>query len=198
MRVLPNIVGCAFAIACLSAAPVQAQTTAYAVGQGSPNEINLSIPVTASVGGRCGFAEAPSGTYNQPDFDVIGLANDFEFELECTGPSRVAVVSQNGGLLAPGMVPSGYTTLAPYDVTLNLVGSGGPVNATCEVATLVSGSTCEFLGPATTTQGLRLTSTSINQTGTYLRVSAPPYAGTTQLVSGTYADILTVTVSASP
>ena len=112
--------------------------------------------------------------------------------------SLVEVVSTNGGLKTAGSAPTGYSTLAPYDVTLNLVGSSATANQTCQVATLVTGSTCTFLGPASTAQGLRLASNSINQTGTYLRVSAPPYAGATQLVSGNYADTLTVTVSASP
>jgi hypothetical protein len=200
VHMLPKIMALALLAPCVQAVPAAAQTTAYAAGQGSPNQIVLSIPVTASVGGRCAFATggAPSGTYDQPNFDVIGLNHDFTFALECTGPSRVAVVSTNGGLKTAGSAPTGYSTLAPYDVTLNLVGSSATANQTCQVATLVTGSTCTFLGPASTAQGLRLASNSINQTGTYLRVSAPPYAGATQLVSGNYADTLTVTVSASP
>ncbi len=183
------------------ASPAAAQTTAYAVGQGSPNQIALSIPVKASVGGRCGFkaGTAPSGTYNQPNFDVTGLNHDFVFELDCTGPSRVAVVSTNGGLKTGGTVPAGYTTLAPYTVALNLVGSSTTATANCLAATLVTGSTCSFLGPASTTVGLRLAASSLNQTGSYLRVTAPPYtAASPQLVAGSYADTLTVTISASP
>ena len=104
MHLLPKAIFAALAMLCAPVNPVFAQTTAYAVGQGSPNQIILSIPVTASVGGRCGFAagSAPAGTYNQPNFDVTGLNHDFEFKLECTGPSRVAVVSANGGLLTGG------------------------------------------------------------------------------------------------
>jgi len=180
--------------------PASAQTTAYAEGQGAPNQIVLSIPVTASVGGRCGFkaGSVPTGTYDQPDFDVTGLDHSFPFELECTGPSRVAVVSTNGGLKTPGSAPSGYTTLAPYDVELNLVGSTETASESCEVATLVTGSTCPFVGTASTMVGLRLDATSIDEIGSYLRVTAPPYSAATQLVAGSYADILTVTVSASP
>jgi len=183
------------------ASPANAQTTAYAVGQGSPNQIVLTIPVKASVGGRCGFkaGTAPSGTYNQPNFDVTGLNHDFVFELDCTGPSRVAVVSTNGGLKTAGSVPAGYTTLAPYTVALNLVGSSATATDSCLAATLVTGSTCAFLGPASTSVGLRLAASSINQSGSYLRVTAPPYsAASPQLVAGSYADTLTVTISASP
>ena len=184
------------------ALPAHAQTTAYAAGDGGPgpSEIRLNVPVTASVGGRCGFADgaAPSGNFNQPDFDVVGLNFEVPFELECTGPSRVAVVSANGGLLAGGTAVSGYTTLAPYAVTLNLVGASTSANASCEAGTLVAGSTCAFVGPASTSQGLRLAATSLEQSGTFLRITAPPYAGPLQLVQGSYADTLIVTVSASP
>lgn len=193
LRVIAGICSTALAV------PAIAQSTAYAVGQGSPNQLQLSIPVTASVGGRCGFKAGaePSGSYNQPNFDVNGLSRDFPFELECTGPSRVGVVSTNGGLKTAGTVPTGYATLAPYAVQLNLVGSTATATATCPAAQLVSGQACSFLGPATTTAGLRLGVASLGQSGSFLRVSAPAYAGSSILVDGNYSDVLTVTASAS-
>jgi len=180
-----------------------AQTTAYSPDSGrTPNQIVLSIPVTASVGGRCGFADGgtPSGSYNQINFDETGLLHDFSFVLNCTGPSRVAVVSQNGGLLTTGTAPTGYTVRAPYDVSLHLVANGGgtTADATCAASTLPTGSTCSFLGPASSAQGLRLSAASTLQAGSYLRVSAPPYSGASALMNGTYSDVLTVTLSASP
>ncbi|MGN6817664.1 MAG: hypothetical protein ACTHJR_03230 [Sphingomonas sp.] len=180
-----------------------AQQTVYAAGQ--PGVVGgfatLPVNVTASVGGHCGFAtgSAPSGSYSQPDFDVNGLNHDFSFVLDCTGPSRVAVVSTNGGLLTAGAAPSGYATLAPYTVTLNLVGSTTTANQSCAVATLTAstGTPCSFRGPVSASQGLLLNSTSVSQPGTYLRVSAPAYSGPSTLVQGSYSDTLTVTVSAA-
>ena len=192
------------AIACavvgaLWCGPSAAQT-AYAPGQGSPNSIVLSVPVTASINNHCGFATAPSGTYNQPNFDATGLLHDFSFTLDCTLPLRVGVVSSNGGLLAnAGSLPTGYVAFAPYDVTLHLVGDATTANATCAAATLTTGSTCTtFLGPASTTQGLRLNGPANATTGSYLRVSALPYPGPDVLVAATYSDTLVVTLSASP
>lgn len=181
-------------------AAASAQTTAYAAGQGAPNQITLQVQVQASVGGRCGFAATalPSGSFDQPDFDVTGFTHDFPFALECTGPSRVAVESSNGGLVTGGAVPAGYATKAPYDVALHLVGSSGSADASCAVATLVAGGSCPFRGPATTGQGLRLAASSIGQPGTYIRVSAPAYAASDILVAGRYADTLIVTVSVAP
>ncbi len=191
---------CVAASAWISGAQAQ---TAYAVGQGSPNNITLSVPVTASVGGQCGFSTAPNGAHYDPDL-TDGIPNvDFPFVLECTVASRVAIVSSNGGLKASvGPVASGYTDLVPYNVALNLVGdSVAPVSGSCAAATLAaaSGAPCAFRGPATTSQGLRLSGTSVNQTGSYVRVSAPGYSsGDVFVASNTYADTLTVTVSASP
>ena len=187
----------AMALSALAPIPALAQTTVY-----HPGSANVQVQVTASVGGRCGFAEAgaPSGSFHQPHFDTAGFSHDFEFVLDCTGPARVAVVSANGGLLTGGTADPGYATLAPYEVTLNLVANGGSPTAaaTCAAATLTTGSTCSFLGPAGPTQGLRLTAGSTLQPGSYLRVSAAPYSGAAQLLAGTYGDTLTVTLSASP
>jgi hypothetical protein len=184
--------------ALLGATPARAQTTAYAGG----NPIVLSIPVTASVGGRCGFADgaAPSGSYRQENFDKQGLASTFAFALNCTGPSRVAVVSSNGGLVAPNAAPSGYTNRAGYDVTLNLVASDGKTSAaaTCAAATLTASGACAFRGPASTSQGLRLAASSVNQAGSFVRVSAPPVSGGATLVEGVYTDTLSITLSVAP
>lgn len=174
--------------------------TAY-VG-GAP--ISLTLPVVASVGGRCGFAtgSAPSGSFDAGQIDQAGWTNQFPFTLNCNGAARVAVTSGNGGLRA-AVQPTepGYTGIAPYTVSLNLVGSGtnNNVNAQCAVATLVAtaSSPCSFIGPATQNQGLRIAPSSQNLTGAYLQVSAPAYAGPDILVQGTYSDTLTVTVSAA-
>lgn len=177
-----------------------AQTTAYADGQGAPNQIMLQVQVQASVGGRCGFAASalPSGSFDQPDFDVTGFTHDFPFALECSGPSRVAVVSSHGGLMTAGTAPAGYATRAPYDVALHLVGETESADARCPAATLVSDGACPFRGPATTAQGLRLAAASIGRSGAFLRVSAPAYAATDTLVAGRYTDTLTITVSVAP
>jgi hypothetical protein len=189
--------------ACVAAGAARADTTAYAVGQGSPNFIPLAIPVTASVTTSCGFATngAPNDQYNAANLDQ-GFSHDTSFTLQCSAPLRMAVVSANGGLLTPGAAPSGYTAIAPYDVSLNIVGDGG-VTATgaCAAATLTAASStpCTFRGPASTSQGLKLNGPSNNQPGSYVRISAPLYAGPNLLlVSSGYADTLTVTLSVSP
>lgn len=195
----------ALVAAALPVTAISAQTTVYAPGDGSPNSAQLQVNVLASVGGRCGFADlgTPSGTFDQRNFDVTGFSHDFLFSLNCTGPSRVAVVSSNGGLKTGGATQPGYIALAPYNVSLHLV-SNTPTtaDATCAAATLVAGTgTCSaFVGPASTTQGLRIGAPSTNQTGSYLRVAASAYnqvAGPV-LIAGEYADTLTVTLSASP
>jgi hypothetical protein len=122
---------------------------------------------------------------------------DFPFTLDCNVPSRVAAVSTNGGMTTAGAPPTGYANRTPYDVVLNLVGNEGTssVSASCTAATLTQGSTCPFVGPASSSQGLRLAGPAILQGGSYLRLSGKPYSGTELLIAGTYSDTLSVTVS---
>lgn len=195
-----SVAALAVSVLWLTAANVQAQVTA--VAGGSPGYIALTIPVTASIASRCSFASnaPPNGAYGNADIHG-GFTHSFSFALQCNGPARVAVQSVNGGLLATyGNVPSGYTNLAPYQVTLVLVGDPGVsmVSATCSALTLGPSATspCCFRGPASGTQGLELGGTAGNSPGSYLQVSAPPYSDPAiPLASSAYSDTLTVTVS---
>lgn len=154
----------------------------------------------ASVRDRCGFAEggAPSGMVNKADFDVAGISKDFAIRLNCSSASRVAVRSQNGALSHGTSVP-GYASHASYSVQLRLAGDDGTISAaSCDAASLTGSGSCAFSGTATQTTGLRLGAASTKDNGSYLRVSAPAYAGSQPLLAGDYSDTLTVTVSIAP
>lgn len=189
---------CALPLVFIQPERANAQTTA--VAGGSPDHIDLTIPVTASVANRCSFTIG--GTFTASDLNA-GFTHDFEIVLQCNVASRMGVVSTNGGLLAAVPEPlQGYSRLAPYRVTLNLVGNTGvaTVNAVCDAATLTANAAtpCSFRGTASPAQGLRLSGPSVSVAGSYLRVSATPYAGVGTLVaSSTYADTLIVTLSIS-
>lgn len=182
------------------ASNASAQVTAYAPGQGALNSIDVGIDVRASVRGRCGFASggAPVGSVQQADFDRTGFSKDFAVVLNCTGASRVAVSSAKGGLTMDESAP-GFATRAPYNVELRMVADNGTTAAaTCDAAGLSAGGSCAFAGTASTTNGLQLAAASTKANGSYLRVSAPAYSGTTPLAAGQYADTLTITVSIVP
>lgn len=180
------------------ASPAFAETTAYAVGQGSPNQITDSINVIASVGGRCGFVTAPSGSHNEPSFDDHAWQKEFPFQLDCTGAFRMAVLSANGGLVTSGVAPQGYSTKAPYDVSLHVVGNAATATSlSCSAESLTAGASCSYAGTASNTNGFYHAGPSTNQTGSYVKVSAPAYSGQSVLVSGNYEDTLTVSVAAA-
>jgi hypothetical protein len=186
----------ALAAAMLTAAAPAAAQTIYAGGV--PASQVLSIPVTATVGGRCGFATGgvPTGNQNVGQLDTTTWSHDFPFTLECTGPSRIAVVSSNGGLkTAPTVSAPGYLDTAPYDVAVHVVRTGGTTDGNCAAASLLGSSlaACALRGTAAPTVGLFVNTPSFGLSGSYLRVTKSAYTGT--LVSGTYADTLTVTVS---
>lgn len=186
------------------AAPAQAQSvpgTAYFGG--SPSNIVLSVPVRATVGGQCGFANgaAPNASLNVGAIDTNGWTADVPFTLECTGPSRIAIVSANGGLKTGATVSDpGYLGLAPYDVAVNVARTGGTTTSNCTAADLLTAAAtaCQLRGTASTTVGLSVPTPSFGLAGSYVRVSAPAYAGPGVLVTGTYTDTLTVTISPAP
>lgn len=188
-------------ISVIASQQAHAQVTAYAAGQGAVNSIEVGVEVRASVLGRCGFATggAPSGTIDQAGFDQSGFTKDFAIILNCTGASRVAVSSANGGMATSEAGGTGYQTKAPYNVALYVAADNGTnAAATCAAATLAAGGSCSFAGTASAATGLRLAGASTKANGSYLRVSAPAYAGTDTLVAGRYSDTLTITVSVSP
>lgn len=189
------------AISTIASQHARAQVTAYAVGQGAVNSVDVGVEVRASVLGRCGFATggAPSGSVDQANFDQSGFTKDFAIQLNCTGASRIAVSSANGGMATTEAGGTGYQTKAPYNVALYVAADNGTnATATCAAAMLSAGGTCSFAGTAGTATGLRLAGASTKANGSYLRVSAPAYSGTDMLAAGRYADTLTVTVSVSP
>lgn len=181
--------------------PARAQVTAYAAGQGAVNSVEVGVEVRASVRSRCGFATggAPTGSIDQADFDQTGFTKDFAIQLNCSGASRIAVSSANGGMATTIAGATGFGTKAPYQVAVKMVGDNGTsATASCDATTLAAGGSCGFGGAAGSTTGLRLPAASTKANGSYLRVSASSYAGSAPLVAGRYTDTLTITVSVSP
>src|SRR3546814_20032383 len=80
------------AIGVIASQPAHAQVTAYAVGQGAVNSIEVGVEVRASVLGRCGFAAgvATTGTGAQDDFEQKARKRD-------GGGKREAVSDSTGG-----------------------------------------------------------------------------------------------------
>ncbi len=164
-----------------------------------PADAVIQIPVTASVGGVCGFAsgQAPNATLFHANIDTTGWSDQVPFTAECTAPWRIAVSSQNGALKNAGAAASGYQNKAPYTVSLNVASDSGTVTAACPVAEIdqaVGSSPCTFKGTAAPTTGLVIPR-SFGLSGSYIQVAAPAYAGPDLLISGTYNDTLIVTIS---
>ena len=185
------------ALAGAMAMPAYGQVTAYAAGQGAVNRIEVGIDVRASVRDRCGFAAEglPSGSVNQADFDRTGINKEFAIRLNCSGASRIAVSSLNGGMASAQAAP-GYASTAPYNVELKMVGDNGTVaTGACQASALKATGTCTFSGTAARTNGLMLGAASTKANGSFLRVSAQPYTGQQPLLAGSYSDTLIITVS---
>ncbi len=178
----------------------QEQYAYYDAPSGKQSVAVLSIPVTASVNTRCGFQQTIDENFDVGYIDQAQWSRSTTFVPECTTPWRIAISSTNGGLLTDdaGALPGGYYNKAPYTVALNINTDGGVVEASCAAADLhdSAGTTCEFKGTATIADGMRVTR-SYQRDPSQITVSAPAYAGPGVLISGTYTDTLTVTVSPS-
>lgn len=192
----------AAAIVVAAAQPAAAQTFQYAYYDASPKpaSTSLSIPVTAKVNTRCGFQEVINKNVDAGFIDETNWSDSVSFVPECTTRWRIAISSANGGLLTSGAASpaDGYLNKAPYTVALNIKTDEGDVNRSCAAADLHStaGSACDFKGTASMTEGLRV-ARSYQLTPSSITVSAPKYAGPGVLISGTYQDTLTITVSPS-
>jgi len=172
---------------------------------GYASNIPVTVPVTAKVTPSCGFdpANLPSGTLNWGDLNNA-FDGQINFGLRCNTPLNVGVVSSNGGLKSGASAASGYTALRDYQVELFLQGSPATADANCQASALVAAGACTFRGPATTTAasgGLFLNGSAVNGggyvSGSFIRVHDSAYAGASTLVaSPTYADTLTLTLSA--
>ncbi|HEY4545188.1 MAG TPA: hypothetical protein VIG90_02000 [Pedomonas sp.] len=178
--------------------PANAQTTAtHGTGQ---DRVEITVPVTASISGRCGFSAPPDAVLELGNLE-IAFSRDLTFVLQCNSPLRLGIVSANGGLKAPGTPTRGYTNLLDYTVTLHAVGTGGVSFLTaCTASSLAStaAAPCQFRGPASATAGMRLPGASSSDQGSYLRVSSQPAAGSRNLMaSANYSDVLMLTLSPS-
>lgn len=129
-----------------------------------------------------------------------GWSHQFTFALECTGLSRVAVTSANGGLKnSTAAASAGFTALANYNVKLNVLHNTGTVIGNCTADTLAAtGAGCNFKGDAALGNGISIPSPSYNLGNSYVEVSyAAPASGPTAglLTAGQYTDTLTITIA---
>lgn len=203
MGLRPVALAALLAIAPVSAQAATAPITAYypeaGVPVGAPSQAVMQIPVTATVGGTCGFTTggAPNGSIDAGQIDVSSWSGQVPFTVRCTAPWRMAVSSNKGALETPGTDVTGYSRRAPYDVKLHVNTDAGVVERNCAVALIAqtAGPTsCDFEGTASTSNGLLL-QRSYDLTGSYIQASAPAYTGSDILVAGSYADTLIVSIS---
>jgi hypothetical protein len=164
-----------------------------------PASATISVQVKASVGGQCGFQTAPTAIRNVGEIDINAWSETVNFVPECTAPWRIAVSSQNGGLKTAATVAAGYQNKAPYTVALNVNSDSGPVTANCPVAQIdqSAGATpCSFEGAASSSNGLLIPrSFQLAPSSIVMNAAAFNSTSTDILITGTYTDVLVVTIS---
>ena len=172
----------------------------------APDQAQLSIPVTASIGNYCGTTTLPTTLVHLGDL-TLALSTQVAMTIQCNGAFRMGVQSQNGGMLlgAPGSAPSGYTNLRDYDVTLNIVDNSNVTHtsSTCHASTLTATAALpctNLIGPASNSAPGFLVSTASTGKASNLTISGA-YTGSDILMSSNgvanYGDILVITLSAA-
>ena len=173
-------------------------------GPTSPNDIALSIPVTATIGTTCGTTTLPNATVNVGELNAVIPNTQVALTIQCTAAFRMGLVSSNGGLRSGVVAPTGYTNQRDYNVSLHIVDNtlAGHDSSTCLASQLTTGSSAcsNLIGPAASSApGFRVASASTNQSGSYLLISNANLTGSNILVSDTgYTDTLTITLTAAP
>ncbi|MCK5872397.1 MAG: hypothetical protein KAG26_06190, partial [Methylococcales bacterium] len=153
------------------------------VPMGGVNLASCTIPAaaTSSVTSGTGIVATVGGL----DFDIVGnqvLAGEGMLSYAgsiCNGASSVELKTDNGGATTAGAAPAGFANVIDYSATFDFgtCSSGVPLAA---VAAGIGGST---------------TTACANPESAPLEVSVVVVPTTDPLIKGSYADVLTVTVT---
>jgi hypothetical protein len=110
------------------------------------------------------------------------IINKSYASVACNTPSNVQLTSQNGGVKTVATPPSGFTNVIDYTSTATFSGA----TATLDTAALPAATAPEA--------GVAVSTTGATPSGT-MSVAITPRANTLRLLSGTYSDVLTITIT---
>ncbi|MBS0243569.1 MAG: hypothetical protein JSS20_15440 [Proteobacteria bacterium] len=113
---------------------------------------------------------------------VTSVINKSYASAACNAPANLQLTSQSGGVKTTGTPPSGFTNIIDYSSSATFSGA---------TATLNTASTPTATGPES---GTAASTTGTLPSGT-LSVAITPTANSQKLLSGTYSDTLTITIT---
>lgn len=168
-------------------ATMTAATAAFLLaGVGAAMATDQNINITATVNGFCTIAgsEIPgndSAAINTSGGNVVVAAIYKTYPVVCNKAADTKLTSQNGGLSGPAAV-TGFDHIINYMAST----SGFVVNPGGSTATNLGVGAAEQLGATVATGGASAASVTVTIT---------PIANGQPLLAGSYADILTLTIS---
>lgn len=145
--------------------------------------VSGTVAKVCSIGGVA-HPTADSATIPVTSAGAVNTAviNRSYASVTCNTPSNVQLTSQNGGVKTSGTPPSGFTNIINYSATATFSGAMASVNtATNPAATGAEA-------------GAVVSTTGTTPTGT-MSVAITPQANAQRLLTGTYADTLTITIT---
>jgi hypothetical protein len=131
--------------------------------------------------------------FAKADFGATGSAPG-SAKVNCNGPFAVRATSANGAVVNGKTAPQGFSNKLVYNLTVTVpLDSGASVSAMCGSASLTAGKSDCTLSPAHSVGLSSNGETATEKTATLSLAWTTPT--TPRLLAGSYADVLTVTVS---
>ena len=156
---------------------------------------SLTVNATGTIAGSCGISVVSDFPANA-NLAVSGSASA-SASVSCATPFKLNATSANGNLKNLVAAVSSFTNTLAYVLTVSVaLDSGGPVSANCNSATLVAGQSGCALSPANSTGLSSGSAIATNKTATLTAAWTTP--ASPQLVAGSYADTLTISIAAVP
>mgnify|MGYP000019841152 CR=1 FL=1 len=164
--------------------------TAWVFNIASGNSVySRTFTVTGTVAKACRIGGVSSGPIDTATIPVTatGSVNTAAISrsyanIMCNTPSNLQLTSQNGGVRTTAIAPSGFTNIIDYTSAATFSGA---------TATLDTSTNPLASGPEA---GTAVPTTGTTPSGS-ISVSITPRANTARLLSGSYADVLTITVT---
>ncbi len=148
-----------------------------------------AFTVTGTVAKVCtigGLAQGPTDTATIPVSPAgnvgTGVINRTYTNVACNTPSNVQISSQNGAVRTTSVPPTGFTNQINYSSTATFSGATATLNTAANPA-------------ATGTESGTAISTSGGTPAGSLGVAITPQANAQRLLSGTYSDVMTITIT---
>lgn len=163
-----------------------------AIAAPAPAQTIVNVTAQGTIQSSCGLTV--QSAFGAANLNADGSVNA-SASVNCNTPYRIRATSANGALKSATLAPALFSNRLDYSLSVTVpLDAGGQISATCGSATLVSGASSCALSPASASGLSSGTGASTSKTAALALQWTLPTA--TRLVAGSYADTITITITA--